>query len=126
MVLGVTFLMHGIVKFQSGIGNIAGWFESIGLPGFLAYAVAVIELAGGIALIIGLGTRIVSVLIALIMIGAILKVKLAAGFLGSQQAAGYELDLMLLAVSILLALSGSKLFALDKLFVSSNKTSVKM
>ncbi len=124
--LGVTFLMHGIVKFQSGIGNIAGWFESIGLPGFLAYAVAVIELAGGIALIIGLGTRIVSVLIALIMIGAILKVKLAAGFLGSQQAAGYELDLMLLAVSILLALSGSKLFALDKLFVSSNKTSVKM
>jgi putative oxidoreductase len=35
--LGALFLIHGIVKFQGGIENIVGWFESIGLPGFMAY-----------------------------------------------------------------------------------------
>ncbi|GAA3326988.1 hypothetical protein GCM10020331_065160 [Ectobacillus funiculus] len=60
--------------------NIAGWFESIGLPGALAYVVAFVEMVGGLAVVIGLGTRIVSVLLSLVMIGAIIKVKLAVGF----------------------------------------------
>lgn len=114
LVLGITFLVHGIIKFQSGIGNIAGWFESIGLPGFIAYATALIEVVGGIAMIIGLGTRIVAVLFALIMAGAIIKAKLAAGFTGSPQMAGYELELALLAVSVLLGLSGSRFIAVDQ------------
>ena len=71
IVLGISFFVHGLVKFQGGIGNIAGWFDSMGIPGFLAYVVGTIELVGGIALILGLGTRIVSALLAIIMIGAI-------------------------------------------------------
>lgn len=114
LVVGITFLIHGVIKFQSGIGNIAGWFESIGLPGFTAYATAIIEVAGGIAMIIGLGTRIVAVLFAVVMAGAILMAKLGAGFTGTPQMAGYELELALLAVSVLLALSGSSLLAVGK------------
>jgi putative oxidoreductase len=114
IVLGITFFVHGFVKFQGGIGNIAGWFDSIGLPGFLAYAVGIVELAGGIALILGLGTRIVSSLLAVIMIGAILKVKVAIGFLGTAEMAGYELDLAFLAIALFLAVNGSKLWAVDK------------
>ena len=30
IVLGISFFVHGFVKFQGGIGNIVGWFESIG------------------------------------------------------------------------------------------------
>ena len=41
----------------------------------------VIELIGGIVLILGIGTRIVSVLFAVIMLGAIFTVKLSLGFL---------------------------------------------
>jgi len=114
VVLGISFFIHGLVKFQGGIGNIAGWFESIGLPGFLAYAVATIELVGGAALILGLGTRLVSALLGIIMIGATLKVKLAAGFLGDgQSGAGWELDLAFLAMAVYLVLNGSYAWSLD-------------
>jgi putative oxidoreductase len=113
--LGVLFFIHGLVKFQDGIGNTVGWFESIGLPGFLAYGVAFIELVGGAALIIGLGTRLVSALFVIIMVGAILKVKLSLGLLGNGQMAGYELDIAFLALAIYLVISGSKLLSVDQL-----------
>ncbi|MEH7383653.1 DoxX family protein [Bacillus sp. JJ1533] len=115
VVLGITFFIHGLVKFQDGIENTVGWFESIGLPGVLAYGVAVIELVGGIMLVLGLFSRIVSILFAIVMVGAIVKVKLAIGFLGNGQMAGYELDLAFLAMAVMLAITGSKAFALDQL-----------
>lgn len=114
IVLGISFFVHGLVKFQGGIENTVGWFESIGIPGFFAYAVGVVELVGGIALVLGLGTRVVSALLALIMVGAILKVKLAIGFLGTAEMAGYELDLAFLVIAIFLAVNGSKLWAVDQ------------
>lgn len=123
--LGLTFFMHGLSKFQAGIENIAGWFASIGLPSFLAYVVAFIELAGGIALILGLGTRIISALLALIMVGATFKVKLAAGFLGNGQGAGYELDLALFVMAIFIVMNGSKLFALDQILFKSQNQNTK-
>jgi uncharacterized membrane protein YphA (DoxX/SURF4 family) len=113
VVLGIIFFVHGLVKFQGGIENTAGWFASIGLPGFLAYAVAFIEMLGGIALVLGLFSRVVSGLLALVMAGAILKVKLGAGLLGNGVSAGYELDLALMAMAVFIAINGSKLYALD-------------
>ncbi|WP_226037612.1 DoxX family protein [Aquibacillus saliphilus] len=116
VVLGLTFFVHGLVKFQGGIGNTVGWFESISLPGSLAYGVALLELVGGIALIIGLGSRVVSALLSLMMVGAIIKVQLAAGFIG-----GYELDLALLTISVFIVVNGSKLYALDQLIFKRNE-----
>jgi putative oxidoreductase len=115
VVLGITFFIHGFVKFQGGIENQVAWFSSIGLPGFLAYVVAIIELVGGFALIIGFGTKIISVLISFLMIGATLKVKLSLGFLGNGQMAGYELDVVLLAMAVYLAINGSKLWSVGQL-----------
>lgn len=115
VVLGITFLIHGLAKFQGGIENTAGWFESMGLPGFLAYAVALLEVAGGVALAAGLGTKVVSGLLVLLMLGAIAKVKASVGFLGNGQMAGSELDLAFLAIALALFISGSKLYALDQL-----------
>ncbi|WP_339229712.1 DoxX family protein [Oceanobacillus sp. FSL K6-2867] len=116
IVLGITFFIHGLDKFQAGIGNIAGYFESLGIPGFLAYIVAFIELIGGIALILGIGTKIVSVLIAIIMLGAIFTAKLSLGFLD-----GYELDIALLAISIYLILADRTPFSLDYQIAVSKK-----
>jgi putative oxidoreductase len=113
--LGALFLIHGIVKFQGGIENIVGWFESIGLPGFMAYGVALVEIIGGVALIIGLAPRLVSALFALLMIGATLKVKLSVGLLGNGQMAGYELDLAFLAIAVYLAVNGSRLLSVSRL-----------
>ncbi|MEY2193225.1 Uncharacterized membrane protein YphA, DoxX/SURF4 family [Bacillus sp. OV166] len=122
VILGVTFFVHGLVKFQGGIENIVGWFESIGLPGFLAYGVALVEMIGGAALVLGLGSRIVSALLALLMIGATIKVKLAIGFLGNGQMAGYELDLALMAMAVFIAINGSKMFALDQIIFKGQRT----
>lgn len=110
VVLGLVFLFHGLDKFQSGIGNTVGWFESIGLPGLLAYAVALIEMVGGILLIIGLFSRIVSGLLVVIMAGAVITVNFAEGFLG-----GYELDLALMAMAIFIFLNGAKKYSLDRI-----------
>jgi putative oxidoreductase len=123
--LGTIFFIHGLVKFQGGIENIVGWFESIGLPGFMAYGVALVEMIGGLALILGLATRLVSVLFALLMIGATIKVKLAVGLLGNGQMAGYELDLAFLAMAIYLAINGSKVLSVSQLIFPKNSTALK-
>ena len=117
--LGITFFVHGLAKFQGGIANTAGFFEGLGFPGFSAYVVALIELIGGIALILGIGTRIVSILFVLILAVATIKVKLAAGFLGNGQMAGYELDLALLVISLYLAVINKSFLALDNLLFRS-------
>ncbi|WP_108669227.1 DoxX family protein [Peribacillus acanthi] len=122
--LGILFFIHGFVKFQGGIENIAGWFESIGLPGFMAYGVALIEMIGGVALIIGFATRLVAALFALLMIGATLKVKLSIGFLGNGQMAGYELDLAFLAIAIYLAINGSRILTVSKLLFQKDSDEV--
>ncbi|MBG9550399.1 DoxX family protein [Cytobacillus firmus] len=117
-ILGFIFFIHGLSKFQGGI-NTAGFFDSIGIPGFMAYPVAAIELAGGIALILGMGTKIVSVLFALIMLGAIFTAKLPAGLLGNGQVAGYELDLILLAASIYFVLAKESPLSLENKLTES-------
>ncbi|MCM3177758.1 DoxX family protein [Cytobacillus horneckiae] len=114
VVLGVVFFMHGVSKFQDGIGNTVGFFESLGLPGFAAYIVALIELIGGLAMILGIGTRIISILFALIMIGAITMVKIGEGFFG------IEFDLVLMTMSICLAIVNKSYLALDNV-LSRNK-----
>ncbi|OEH92457.1 DoxX family protein [Bacillus solimangrovi] len=118
IVLGIIFLVHGWMKFAGGIGNTVGMFESMGMPAFVAYFTAIVELGGGLALIIGLGTRIAAALIAIIMFGAIATVKIHAGFLGNGQMAGFEFDLALAAMAIYLTLAGSSFLAVDKLWGS--------
>ncbi|WP_010284891.1 DoxX family protein [Bacillus timonensis] len=123
--LGILFFIHGIVKFQGGIENTLGWFESINIPGFMAYGVALFEIIGGIALIIGFATRLVSVLAVLLMVGAIITAKLPVGLLGNGQMAGYELDLAFLAISVYLAINGSKLFSLNRVLFNQNSNDLK-
>jgi putative oxidoreductase len=108
VILGFTFFMHGLDKFQGGVENFAAGFPAMGFPSFLGYIVGTIELVGGIALILGIGTRIFSALIGCIMIGVILFVKLGDGFLG-----GFEFDVVLLIVALHLTLNGSSLLSLD-------------
>jgi len=120
VVLGITFFVHGVDKFQMGLGNVAGWFESIGVFGFLAYIVAFIELIGGIALILGIGTRIASALLGFVMLGAIFTANLSSGFL-----AGYELDLALLTMAVALFITGSQLYALENKIFGSSKVAIK-
>ncbi|WP_347552541.1 DoxX family protein [Pseudalkalibacillus hwajinpoensis] len=107
LVVGMLFFAHGFLKFSEGIASTVAFFETIGLSGFLAYIVGFIELTGGIVMILGVGTRIVSVLFSMILIGALTTVKRSTGMLG-----GYELDIALLAMSVSLFLSGGGPYSL--------------
>src|SRR6476646_9018559 len=73
IVLGVIILMHGWQKFFGmGIGGVTGFFTQVGapMPGVMAPVIATIELAGGIALIIGLLTRLAALGVAADLLGA--------------------------------------------------------
>ncbi|WP_419874224.1 DoxX family protein [Candidatus Pristimantibacillus sp. PTI5] len=117
VVMGIIFVFHGIAKFQMGLSNVDAWFSSIGIPGLLAYFVALLELVGGIMLIVGLFTRSVSGLFVVMLIGAIFTTKLSAGLLGNAQSPGYELDLGFMLVSLYLAVAEQSSLSVDRLIM---------
>ncbi len=123
VVLGSIFLLHGLAKFQEGIGETVKRFESYNIPyaGYASFGVAGIELLGGFFLIIGFSVRFVSALMIIIMTVAIATVKFDEGFLN-----GYEYNVALLAMSSYLMFAGSRLLALDKLFVADPKKKSKI
>ncbi|AMX84777.1 oxidoreductase [Geobacillus subterraneus] len=113
IVTGFIFFAHGWVKWQRGLEAAADSFAAMGLPGWLAYIVTIVELAGGWAMMLGLGTRLMAAAFAVIMVGAIAAVKADAGLLGNGRETGYEFNLALLAMSMYLWLNGSRLWSLD-------------
>ncbi|MFD0715749.1 DoxX family protein [Paenibacillus sp. GCM10027626] len=122
VVLGIIFLAHGFDKFQMGLGNVSGWFDSMGVPGFFAYIAAVLELVGGIMLIIGLFSRYVSTLFVIMLISAIFMMKLSAGLLGGAEGAGYELDLGLMMVALYLVVAEPSPLSVDYLLRRKHTT----
>ena len=72
--LGVAFLAHaGLKVFVFTIPGTVGFFESIGYPGFFAYLVILAETGGGAALILGTYTRLVSLALVPVLIGAVVQ-----------------------------------------------------
>ena len=88
--MGVAFLAHVWLKIAVFTpAGTAQFFQSLGLPGPLAYLVIAAELAGGIALILGLWTRAVSLALIPILLGAVFA-HWGAGFFFSNQGGGWE------------------------------------
>lgn len=112
---GVVFFAHGYRKvFVDGIGGFSAYLGQIGvpLPGFLGPLVAVVELVGGMALILGLFSRWVSIPLALDMLVAMIVVHLRNGFFLPN---GYEYSLLLFGICASLVLAGSGEWALDNM-----------
>ncbi|MER7208626.1 DoxX family protein [Streptosporangium sp. NPDC000239] len=115
--VGVIFVVHGWQKFATmGLSGTTAFFEQIGvpLPGLAAPAVAVIELVGGIALILGAALPIAAILLVLDMLGAIVFVHGANGFDAAK--GGYEFVLALICALLAIAFSGGGALALDDLW----------
>ncbi|CAH1201952.1 Putative oxidoreductase CatD [Paenibacillus plantiphilus] len=118
VIVGILFMAHGISKFQMGLGNTAGWFGSIGIPEFVAYIVAFLELIGGIALVVGFATRYFSAAFVIMLIGAIFTAKLDGGLLGTDGMAGYELDLALIALAAYFTIADERGVGVDQLITT--------
>jgi putative oxidoreductase len=83
LVIGGIFIYSGYYKLTNMGMTVAG-FETMGFGAFWAWAVALIEFIGGIAVVAGVFTKISGLLLSIIMIVAIVKVHLAGGFASVQ------------------------------------------
>lgn len=113
VVTGGLFLFHGLVKlFVFTPAGTAGYFESLGLPGVLGYATMLIEIFGGIALILGVFTAPLSLILAVVLLGAGIFGHGSAGFNWSNAGGGLEYPLMWAVVQASLAFLGDGAYAL--------------
>jgi putative oxidoreductase len=114
-IVGAIFIAHGAQKlFTFGLAGVTAGFAEMGIPlaGVLAPFVALLEFAGGIALVAGVLTRVFSLALVFDMLGAILFVHLSAGFFLPN---GYEFALALAGASALLTLAGAGAYSIDAL-----------
>ncbi|MFG1701746.1 DoxX family protein [Nonomuraea sp. M3C6] len=121
--IGAIFLVHGYQKFATmGLAGTTKFFESLDIPlaGVAAPAVAVLEVAGGLALILGAALPIAGTLLAIDMVGAIVFAHGASGF--SVGDGGYEFVLALAAGSLAVGFTGGGALALDSVVGSRRRS----
>lgn len=117
---GSLFIAHGLLKvLVFTIPGTVGYFESLGLPGFFAYLTIFAEIAGGMALILGVGVRAVSLALIPVLLGAAWA-HMGNGWLFSNQGGGWEFPVFWAAAQLNLALLGRGAMAL-KIPVIENK-----
>jgi putative oxidoreductase len=95
--LGVVMLAHSILlKLMTfGLPGTAAFFEGQGLPGWLAYVTFVVEVAGGVALLAGIRTRLAAAALLPFMLGALFAVHLAHGWVFDAPGGGWEYPALL-------------------------------
>jgi putative oxidoreductase len=135
LIVGYGFMEHGYAKLARGPDDFANILHALGMPAatLLSWATVVVELLGGLAVIVGAFIPLASVPMIIVLLVAIFTVHLPYGFssikLQSVTATGahfgqpgYETDLLYLAGLAALLLGGPGPFALDRLRRRSSTT----
>ena len=99
-----------------GLPGVIGGFRQMGipLPGIVGPGVAILELVGGILILFGLFTRIIAILLAIDMLGAIFFVHLKNGFFLPM---GFEFAFTMLMSSLALVVGGPGAYAIESRFM---------
>ncbi|WP_026532565.1 DoxX family protein [Arthrobacter sp. H41] len=123
VVVGFLFAAHGWQKFNEWtIAGTQAAFGEMGIPlaEIVAPLIAILELGGGIALIIGVLARPIALLLTLDMLGALVLVHLNAGvFVASN---GFELVLLLGTAALAIALVGPGRLSADHALFAGRKS----
>jgi putative oxidoreductase len=116
IVVGLVFLMHGGQKlFIFGLGGTADIMGKLGLPlPFICAAIVIaVELLGGLAILLGVFTRLAGALLAFEMVVAIIVARWHGGFFAPY---GYEFELTLLGASLTFAFNGPGRMSLEEIW----------
>jgi putative oxidoreductase len=119
---GLIFVVHGVQKFVAGLGAVTAFFAKVGIPtpGVMGPFIAILELVGGVLLIVGLATRWIGLLFAIEMLVTTLWVQIPSrGWIAS------DLDRALLASSLLLVLAGGGKASVDTIWLEKDEQSVQ-
>ena len=109
---GTLFIAHGLMKvFTFTIPGTVGYFESLGLPAAFAYLTILAELGGGVALILGLATRLMSLPLVAVLLGAV-WVHAGNGWTFSNPNGGWEFPLFWAVVQAAIGVLGAGAYRL--------------
>lgn len=111
---GGLFVAHALLKIVVFTpAGTAGFFQSIGLPGPLAYLVILVELLGGIALIAGFKTRVIALALVPVLLGAAWFGHGANGFFFQNANGGWEYPVFWAVTLVVQALLGAGAYSAD-------------
>lgn len=126
LVVGFGFMQHGYAKLARGTDTFAGILHALGLPvpDFLAWLTVIVELLGGLAVLVGAFIPLAAVPMAIILIVATVTVHWPNGFSSIKLLAvdaggahfgqpGYEADLLYFAALLALVIGGPGPLAID-------------
>lgn len=114
LTLAYGFYKPAMMKWND-INAIGSWFESMGYPFPLlnAYLAGIIEVAGVILLVFGLGTRLISIPLIFVMMVAIFTVHIGNGFEARDN--GFEIPLYYILMFVVLIVYGAGKYSIDYL-----------
>jgi len=134
LIVGFGFMEHGFAKLAKGPDAFANILEAMGVPGphFMAWATILVEILGGLAVILGAFVKLASLPMAAVLLVAMFTVHLPYGFSSIKLQAvtaagaqfgppGYEVDLLYLACLAALVLGGPGPLAIDGLIGKRRK-----
>ncbi|OTN88442.1 hypothetical protein A5819_000923 [Enterococcus sp. 7E2_DIV0204] len=99
IMLGFTMGIHGVSKITD-LNATIGFFSSLGIPSIMTWLVILLEIVGGILMIIG-------VLVPIVAVGFIIEIGTAMVLLGFQRGyvGGIELEVIIIVLSISMILT---------------------
>ena len=106
--LGVMYLAHSVLLklFTYGLTGTAAFFQKVGLPGWLAFVTFAAEAVGGVLLVAGVQARWTAALLSPALLGAIVFVHGAGGWVFTAPGGGWEYPLFLLSASLAVIVGG--------------------
>jgi len=134
LIVGYGFMEHGFAKLARGSDAFATILHAIGVPAphFMAWSTILIEVLGGLAVLLGAFVALASIPMAAVLLVAVFTVHLPYGFSSIKLLAvtaagaqfgppGYETDLLYLACLAALVIGGSGPLAIDGLIGKQRK-----